>query len=225
MAAGQPILVVGASGSIGSSLVHQLTNAGHDVWGTASNPASLAAIPASAARTFSCNLSDESSIESLVTSITGATPALGGIIHAAGLAAFGSTTELPATALAKLMAVNFSGPARLTAALTPLLRAAEGGFIVSLSGKISELPTAGMAGYSASKAALYAYATAAGRELRRDGLRWLDARPGHTDTGFANRAIFGTAPAFGAGLTADAVAARIIRGIEAGERDLPSTEF
>jgi cyclic-di-GMP-binding biofilm dispersal mediator protein len=84
---------------------------------------------------------------------------------------------------------------------------------------------AGLAAYSASKAALYGYAQAAARELRRAQIRWIDARPGHTETGLAGRAIFGVAPAFGQGHTADKVVARIVEAISNDEKDLPSGSF
>jgi cyclic-di-GMP-binding biofilm dispersal mediator protein len=82
-----------------------------------------------------------------------------------------------------------------------------------------------MAAYSASKAGLAAFAAASSRELRRQGVRILDARPGHTETTLSQHPLAGTAPAFGAGLDPDAVAARIVQGIVGDEKDLPSTAF
>jgi cyclic-di-GMP-binding biofilm dispersal mediator protein len=84
---------------------------------------------------------------------------------------------------------------------------------------------AGMASYSASKTALLGYAQAAAREFRKLGISWIDARPGHTETGLAGRAIFGTAPGFGAGLAPEKVAKRIVEAILNDEKDLPSTSF
>jgi hypothetical protein len=57
------------------------------------------------------------------------------------------------------------------------------------------------------------------------GVRLLDARPGHTETGLVTRAIAGTAPAFAPGLDPDVVADRLLAAIVAGEKDLPSTAF
>jgi hypothetical protein len=69
------------------------------------------------------------------------------------------------------------------------------------------------------------FATAATRELKKIGVRWLDARPGHTESGLATRAVFGTAPNFGAGKTVTEVVSRIIRAIQEDDKDLPSSEF
>jgi cyclic-di-GMP-binding biofilm dispersal mediator protein len=83
----------------------------------------------------------------------------------------------------------------------------------------------GLAAYSASKTALQGFAQAAAKELRKSRIRWMDARPGHTDSGLAGRAIFGTAPNFGEGMTVEHVTSRIIQGILGDERDLPSSAF
>ncbi|MCU0266703.1 MAG: SDR family NAD(P)-dependent oxidoreductase, partial [Actinomycetia bacterium] len=93
------------------------------------------------------------------------------------------------------------------------------------SAVVAEHPTAGMAAYSASKAALTAHDVAVGRELRRAGIRVVDARPPHTQTGLAQRPLAGTAPRLPAGLAPDAVAARVVAAIEDDERDLPSAAF
>ncbi|MBU4465716.1 MAG: SDR family NAD(P)-dependent oxidoreductase [Actinobacteria bacterium] len=128
-----------------------------------------------------------------------------------------------------LFAVNAIGPIRLVRAATPALvaSAAEGRepFVVTLSGIVSELPTAGIAAYSASKSALAAFAKASARGLKRTGVRLIDARPGHTETGLASRPIFGTAPKFPAGLTPETVVDRIVVAIASSENDLPSTAF
>ena len=109
-----------------------------------------------------------------------------------------------------------------------LLASAEKGnepFFLNISGVVAEQPMAGLAAYSASKAAIYAFNQAAAKELRRVGIRVIDARPGHTETDLASRAIFGTSPAFPTGMDASAVAARIVEAIQSDERDLPASAF
>ena len=69
------------------------------------------------------------------------------------------------------------------------------------------------------------FAQAAAKELRKAGVSWIDARPGHTESGLASRAIFGTAPNFGQGKSVQDVVARMISGVIDKERDLPSTSF
>jgi cyclic-di-GMP-binding biofilm dispersal mediator protein len=82
-----------------------------------------------------------------------------------------------------------------------------------------------MAAYGASKAALMAFDAGLAREARRTGVRVIDARPPHTETGLADHPIAGTAPRLPTGLDPDAVAERIVQAIADGETDLPSDAF
>jgi cyclic-di-GMP-binding biofilm dispersal mediator protein len=129
----------------------------------------------------------------------------------------------------QLSQVNATGPINLVSQLIPKLAttAAAGGnpFVVSISGVIAESPMAGLAAYSSSKTALHGFAVASAKELKKLGIRWLDARPGHTESGLASRAIFGQAPNFGVGMDVSHVISRIVRGITHNEKDLPSTSF
>lgn len=221
------ILVVGASGALGNEFARQLTAQGASVIGTSSSAESASRIPAEVASKFVVNLEDQHSISAFVNQLTDSGVTLDGVILASGLVAFGPISETPAEVTRRLMTVNFLGQAQLVKDLQVLLEASssEQSFVVSISGVIAETPMAGLAAYSASKTALLGYAQAAARELRRARIRWIDARPGHTETGLAGRAIFGVAPAFGKGHTAEQVVSRIIEAIVNEEKDLPSTSF
>jgi cyclic-di-GMP-binding biofilm dispersal mediator protein len=154
---------------------------------------------------------------------------LDGVIYAAGAVAFGPVTEVSDDVIESLWQLNTRGWMSLLRDATPALAASAsaGGspFAVTLSGVVAEAPTAGIAAYSAVKAALHAYGIAAGRELRRSGIRLLDARPGHTETELSAHPLAGAAPAFPAGLSPAAVALRIVEAIEQDEKDLPSSSF
>ena len=226
---GRNILVVGASGALGSEFARQLTSQGASVVATASSTESASRIPAEAASKFVLNLQDQRSIDDFVNQITNSGVAIDGVILAAGEVAFGSASETPSAITERLMKVNFLGQVAAVSSLLPMLEQSAAAnrepFVVSISGVIAETPMAGLSSYSASKTALHGYATAATRELRRAGIRWIDARPGHTETGLAGRGIFGVAPAFGAGLKTEDVVARILRAIKEDEKDLPSGSF
>jgi NAD(P)-dependent dehydrogenase (short-subunit alcohol dehydrogenase family) len=90
---------------------------------------------------------------------------------------------------------------------------------------VAEAPTAGLAAYSAVKSALHAFGVAAGRELRRSGIRLIDARPGHTETELSLHPLAGERPAFPTGLAPQVVARRIVDALAGDEKDLPSTSF
>lgn len=227
--AGKHILVVGGSGAFGKEFCNQLIAEGALVSGTARTSESSLNLRADLASRLILDLELPQSIEAVAAYVAGQSVPLDGIVLASGLVAFGSILETPQSVLDRLMTVNFSGQVELVRALLPKLQeSASSGrspFVVSLSGVISETPLPNLAAYSASKTAIHGYSLAAAREFSRMGIRWLDARPGHTESGLAGRAIFGVAPNFGTGKMTSDVVARIVRGIIDGEPDLPSKAF
>lgn len=223
------ILVLGGSGALGSTLTTKLAEAGALVMTTSSSLESAERVPHAGNPRLLLDLTNQESIEVLMNYLIDSGAKIDGIINATGVVAFGNFTELDAQTLSKLFSINTTGPIQLIQGLLPLLRnsSTEGRepFIVNISGVVAESPMAGLAAYSASKSAIFAFNQAISRELRRDGIRVLDARPGHTETGLASRAIAGVAPNFPQGMTAEFVAERIIKAILDDEKDLPSSAF
>jgi cyclic-di-GMP-binding biofilm dispersal mediator protein len=219
------VLVIGAAGGIGQSLCTALHAAGATVIGTTKDAGKLSSLESTTSSQRVLDLADGDSIAAFLDDIEAEDVALTGIIVAAGVVGFGNAVDVPAAGFDRMMAINATGPIHVLSALSPIVGKSGDGFVVTLSGMIAETPMAGLSAYSASKAALHAFSVAAGREFRRIGVRFVDARPGHTESGLATRALFGEAPNFGAGLTTDAVAARIVAAIVNDEKDLPSAAF
>jgi len=212
---GAVVLVVGASGGLGSRIADQLAGNG--------------AIVARSSKSMGHDLRTPSAIQAVLDDTNARYGRLDGLVVASGVVAFGAASELEAATVDELFAVNTTGPIDLITQSQPYLAASarEGRepFVVTLSGVVAEAPVAGLAAYSASKAGLAAFVVAAAREYRRAGIRIVDARPGHTGTALSEHPIAGTAPRFGAALDPDLVAARIVTAIADGEKDLPSTDF
>jgi len=219
------VLVIGAAGGIGQSLCAALHAAGATVIGTTKDAGKLSSLATTTSSQRVLDLADGDSIAAFLDDIEADDVALTGIIVAAGVVGFGNAVDVPAAGFDRMMAINATGPIHVLSALSPIVGKSGDGVVVTLSGMIAETPMAGLSAYSASKAALHAFSVAAGREFRRIGVRFVDARPGHTESGLATRALFGEAPNFGAGLTTDAVAARIVAAIVNDEKDLPSAAF
>jgi cyclic-di-GMP-binding biofilm dispersal mediator protein len=223
------ILVLGASGVLGSTLSTKLAALGATVMATSSTLESAERVPQAGNPRLLVDLTNPESIRVLIDYLIESEAKIDGIVNATGVVAFGNFTDLAPEVLTKLFAVNTTGPIHLIQGLLPALKissaAGNDPFIVNISGVVAESPMAGLAAYSSSKAALYAFDQAISRELRRDGIRVIDARPGHTETGLAGRAIAGVAPAFPQGMTADQVADRIVKAIVEDEKDLPSSAF
>lgn len=220
-----PVLVLGASGALGSRIAERLAAQGHTVMGTASTYDSLARIPASVAERVVVDLTDAGACDRLAADIAGRYPALGGVVLATGRVGFAPASEpVPAEVADRMLAVNYLGPARVLAGLFPALQAGEG-FVLGITGVVVEQPFPGMSLYAASKAALSMHLQVLTREWRRYKVRVTEARLGHTETGLATRPLFGAAPQMPEGHDPDRAVAVMLEAVAAGTPVLASTDF
>lgn len=215
---GARILLVGATGGFGSALARSLSSAGADLVVASRDSAKLAQIAAEVgAIAIPSDLTKDGAPEVLVTSASTVLGGLDVVVCAIGVVAFGPATDVDDETLEQLFRVNTLAPIRLSrAALAVLPR---GGMIVNVSAIVATMPTAGMAAYSASKAALTAFDQAIAREGRRVGIRVLDVRPPHMETGLVTRAIAGEAPKLALGKDPGEMADRVVVAM-AYERDV-----
>lgn len=221
---GKTVLVVGASGVLGGHLTRHLAQAGARVLATATSNQAAARIPDEAALRLLLNLEQPQSITTLSTYLA-STEKLDGVVIASGRVGFGNAVATSAENASRLMQINFLGPAQLLAELHPNLAARDQSFVAAITGVVAERPFPGMAAYCASKQAFAGWLASVGAEWRSNGISITDARPGHTETGLAGRAMFGAAPAFPQGLDPEAVASKIMDGIRSSAKILASSEF
>lgn len=214
---GMHIVVVGASGVLGSKITAQLTQGGAQVSAIVRDGGRI-----DSANVSRCAVADITDGTALRAAFAELAP-FDGVINAAGVVAFGNVSDLDDQTLTKLFAVNAIAPMVMLRESTPHIKA--GGFFLNISAVVAQQPMAGMAAYSASKAAVWGAMIAASRELRRQQIDVIDARPPHTETGLVTRALAGVAPKLPIGLDPDVVAARLIVAIKDGERDLPVEAF
>jgi cyclic-di-GMP-binding biofilm dispersal mediator protein len=225
---GASILVVGATGGLGRGISELLAARGAKLTLAARDETRLDSL-GSLGTVVAGDVTRPGIPAHFVSQALGAHGSLDGVVYAAGAVAFGSVSDLSDEVIERLWQVNARGWMSLLREATPALTASaqSGGvpFALTLSGVVAEAPTAGIAAYSAVKSALHAYGVAAGRELRRAGIRMIDARPGHTETELSLHPLAGVAPAFPAGLQPAAVALRLVEAIAGEEKDLPSSSF
>ena len=199
--AGKKIVIVGATGILGSRLAAQLKDAGAQVAAVVRDASLL-----DATTVTQHAIADLTDTASLAAALAALAP-FDGLINAAGVVAFGNIVELDDATLSQLFAINAIAPIVMLRESSKHIN--EGGFFANLTAVVAQQPMAGMAAYSASKAAVWGAMVAATRELRRQQIDVIDVRPPHTETG----------------LEPDVVAARIITAIKDGERDLPVEAF
>ena len=204
---GKLFLVTGASGGLGSEIATQLERRGAYALRTSGGECDITVA------------GDRDSIVQMVADHGG----IDGVVVASGVVGFGAHGTLEQGAVQRIIDVNTTGPLELVNALIPQLR--DGGTIVFISGAVVDFATVGMAAYTAAKAGLSASCTVLRRELRQRKINVLDARPPHTETGLAGRAIYGTAPKMKEGLQPVVVAERIVKAITDDESELPPAVF
>ena len=221
---GAVVAVVGASGGLGSAVCAELVARGARVVACGPHPERIAAAGVAGAAVVELDLRDPSAGDALVAAVADLGGRLDGLVNAAGVVAFGDLVDTDDAVIEELFLTDVVGPLWLLKRVVPLLAESKG-FVVQVSAVVAEQPMAGMAPYSAAKAALTAADTALTRELRRKGITVCDVRPPHTETGLAGRPIAGEAPRLKEGLAPSTVATAVVDAIVAGTTDVGAATF
>ena len=215
-------LIAGGTGGLGSALATELRSRGCIVV-TVSRTQLTQSTQSPDPNHIAADLRSPDSATAVIDQVIAKHGALNIVINAMGVVAFGEISTTSIDTVEEVFLTNTFGHIFLMQAA--LRKIAQGSVLVGISGIIAEQNLPGMSVYGASKAAVRSFDEALAREARKVGVRIIDARPPHTETGLASRAVAGTAPKFPRGLEPVAVAQRIITAIANGETDLPSTSF
>ena len=219
---GASVLLLGATGGLGRALGEELAARGAALTLVGRDQQRLDQLTAAGPRVALDLRSPDACATAMRTAVE-QHGKLDVVINAVGVVAFGDVATLSTDVMEDLFMTNTFIPIMVaTEAMNTL---STGGVIVNISGVIAEQNLPGMVAYGASKAALRAFDEGLAREARRKSVRVLDARPPHTETGLAGRAIAGTAPKMGEGLEPATVARVICDAIESGATDLGSAAF
>lgn len=215
---GAKVLVAGASGALGGQLVDALRDAGATVVAGGRDADRLGEVAERAGTepvTF-----DAVDVDSCTAAVDAAVEQLGGLdalVVTVGVAGFGRALETDAAVSEELFAVDVLGPVALVRAAARHLP--EGGTVAVFSAILADLPTAGMADYSAAKAALSTWLQVLRREERKR-LTVLDVRPQHLDTGLETRALAGEPPKLPAAAPSADVVALVVQALAEGKSEI-----
>ena len=182
-------VVTGATGGIGRAMVNALAASGYRVYAVGRAPHKLAAMQNGDVVACAAALSR---FESLPEALAGLEQ-VHALIHCAGVSEVATVADTPRAVWDETFAVNVSGPASLTRALLPALRAAHGRIVfVNAAPGLRAVPK--WSAYTASKAALRELAHSLREEERRHGLRVTTIYPGGVlDRSSCERSVSGSA--------------------------------
>jgi len=179
------ILVVGATGGLGSAIARFLSTKGAALFVSGRNQEALSVIAQDlGVDSLALNLNNASERVSLVDTVG----ALDGVVYAAGVSPVAPVRYLKDAEITTCLDLNTMVPLLLVRDLLKQKKLNAGASIVWLSSVASSRGTAGYAAYSASKAALEAAARCLALELAPKAMRVNCLAPGMIETGMANAA-------------------------------------
>lgn len=168
---GKTILVTGASSGIGRAIAIACSQQGANVVVTGRNQerlqATLDALAGEVHQVFAVDLTIAEQRSALAEQV----PVLDGVVHCAGIGSRVLCKMLEERDVAKVMQANFEAPVLLQALLLREKKIAKEASIVFIASAAATMPSVGNAIYSASKAAIIAYAKCLAQELANRKIR------------------------------------------------------
>jgi NAD(P)-dependent dehydrogenase (short-subunit alcohol dehydrogenase family) len=181
-------IVVGAGGELGRATAELMATAGYLVVGVDRNEQKLEELP-DGIRREAGDATNPTVAKSLIDRIAAAAGPPEVLVNAIGAFRLGEAAAATREDLNNLMDVNLGAALWLSQAVIPYMRQNGKGSIVHVSARPATDPTAGLAAYSLSKAALSQLVRILDLELRPQGIRVNAVAPQLIDT-VANRKSF-----------------------------------
>lgn len=183
------VLVTGASSGIGAATARAFHERGWTVHAAARRTDHMTGLAALGMKVHHLDLTDETSLTTLASTITEGHGHLDVLVNNAGIGVYGSVEEVPLSEARRQFEVNLFGLARLTQLFLPAMREAGAGTIVNVSSIGGRVYTPMGAWYHASKHALEGWSDCLRLEVAPFGIRVIVIEPGAIETEFAELAI------------------------------------
>ena len=186
------VVITGASTGIGKATALHLDKVGYRVFAGVRKDADGQALAEGASEKLTpilLDVTDDESIETAVTTVTGATAGeLSGLVNNAGLSLNGPLELVAVPDIRKLMDVNVIGLLAVTKTFLPLLRKGKGR-IVNISSGHGLLAVPDKSAYAASKFAVQAISDSLRVELRPFGVSVSCLAVGKVDTAVLGKIV------------------------------------
>jgi NAD(P)-dependent dehydrogenase (short-subunit alcohol dehydrogenase family) len=182
--AGLAALVTGGAAGIGAATCSLLVERGASVAAL-----DLSGEAPSGALGITCDVTDRASVEAAVDAVAQHFGRLDVVINNAGIGAQGDVAANDDANWARVLDVNVTGIARVSAAALPHLRRSPHAVIVNTCSAVAYLGVKNRALYSASKGAVHALTLAMAADHVQDGIRVNAVAPGTADTEWVQRLL------------------------------------
>lgn len=182
-------LVTGCSTGIGRATALALHEAGHPVYATARQAASLAELAERGLSVFALDVTDEASMSAAVDVVVAEHGSVGVLVNNAGYSLQGSVEETSLDDVRAQFEANVFGLVRLCQLVLPGMRASAGGTIVNMGSMGGRFTFPGGGFYHATKHALEAVTDALRLEVAGFGVRVVLIEPGPVQTAFGDTAV------------------------------------
>jgi NAD(P)-dependent dehydrogenase (short-subunit alcohol dehydrogenase family) len=177
-------LITGTSSGFGRNIAEAALDRGDSVVATARRAEQLADLAADErVRVVSLDVTDADQREAAVDQAIERFGRIDVLVNNAGRTQVGAVEETTDAELRSLFDLHFFGPAALTRAVLPHMRAQGGGWIVQMSSVGGQVTAPGFGAYCATKFALEGLTQALRDEVAAFGIRTLIVEPGAFRTG------------------------------------------
>jgi short-subunit dehydrogenase len=185
---GKNILIIGATGGIGSKVAKLLSGSGAKLFIAAKSIKKLqllaTEIKLSSDKIFALDISQPEEVAALKESFFSQYPTIDVLLNAAGIGIIKSTEELSEQEFLQTLNYNLYGPFLLVKAFLPKMKEVKKGLIINIPGILGKVPMAGAAAYSASKYGLVGMMQSIREEIKRTEIRITNLFLGGVDTPF-----------------------------------------
>jgi NAD(P)-dependent dehydrogenase (short-subunit alcohol dehydrogenase family) len=188
LAAGRVAIVVGAAGELGAATASTLADRGMTVVAVDRNESGMEGLPDTITREV-IDATDPSTVSPMVERVVRDVGPPDVLVNTIGAFRTGDALTTTPDLLRLMVDVNLGSALWLSQAVAPYMQRASSGAIVHIAARPGIEPTAGMAAYSTSKAALVHLTRILDVELRPLGIRVNSIAPQLLDTATA-RATF-----------------------------------
>jgi short-subunit dehydrogenase len=183
------VLVVGASSGIGESVSRRLARSGVTVYAVARRTKRLEGLKKFKVHTTYMDVTDLTSIKSVVNKIIHEQGRIDCVINNAGYGEYGIIEEVDIEKAKHQFEVNLFGLARVNQVVLPYMRRQGSGRIIIVASSASHVSTLGSGWYGASKHAVNGLTEALRMEVQSFGIDVIQIEPGPVKTEFEHVAI------------------------------------